>query len=219
MSAIPELLNTSKLESLSVNDLIVAMYQHADKAETHVAFQGTVSEYVTLPPRVRTLADGLGKARDAAARGDKESLAEQKALMAEARQVLWLNAHHVVMLSLHRNDPNLLLNAGYEPKQKGKTKTVANLLDLVPKVSPKHGPASGCVTVQVQRAKTAASVELQMTDHDPNDESSWSSQGMYSKSRFEIRGLTPATRVYFRSRYHLNGGTGRWSAPVELIVL
>lgn len=220
MGTIQELLDTN-FDHLSVNDLIVTIEHAADKAESHVAFQGDLPEYVKRAPELRQLCADLAKARDAAAGHDLFKEAEKKALMAAGKMALAMNAHHITLLSLHRNDPSILLNAGYNQKQKGVPKTKINLLDLVPEVTLKHGGASGVISVFVKRPRTSASIEVQITDQDPNQEQSWKrlGEGTYNKSRIEIKGLQPASRVFVRVRYHEDGGTGRWSTPVNLIVL
>lgn len=219
MGSIPDLLDTN-FEDLSVNDLIVTIGHAADKAETHIAFQGDLPEYVKRSPQLRQLAEDLGKARDAAAGHDQQKVAEKKALMAEGKHALTVNAHHITLLSIHRNDPTILLDAGYKHKQK-LAKAKVNLLDLVPEVSLKHGGGTGVITIVVKRAKGNASLEVQMTDQSPDVEGSWRGlgEGTYNRSRIEIKGLQPASRVHFRARYHEDGGTGRWSTPVSLIVL
>jgi len=218
MPIVPELLETN-FTGLSINDFIVNVHHIADKLENHLAFSDALPEYVTKSPRLRELADELGKARDAAAAGDRDRNAEKKALLAAGQLALSLNANHIVMLSLSRNDPGILANCGYEPKKKGSGKPAANLLDLTPDVFVKHLGVSGAIIVLAKRIKKTASTELQMTDQDPTVETSWNSQGIYTKSRIEFKGLEPAKRLHFRARYHGDGSTGRWSSPVSIIVL
>ena len=218
MLLIPELLE-SNFTGLSINDFIVTISHLADKAETHIAFQGITPEYVTLAPKLREIADGLGQVRDAASGGDRGKMAEKKQKLAFAQMAVTMNAQHIVMLSICRNDPGILIDAGYDPKQKSTGKVLTNLLEHVPDVFVKHAAISGSVIVLVKRAKAHASIELQMTDQDPNIEASWGSLGMFSKSRIELKGLVPASKMYFRARYHEEGGTGNWSSCAGLIIL
>lgn len=218
MSTVPELLEAN-FSGIPINDFIVKMQRIADRLETHVAFKNDLPEYVTNSQRLRQMADELGKARDAAARGDRDRSAEKKALLAAGQLALSINANHIVMLSLSRNDPGLLANCGYEPKQKSGGKTVESLLELTPEVFVKHGSISGAVVVLAKRIKYNASIELQMTDQDPTVEASWNSNGMYTKSRIELKGLEPAKKLHLRARYHEDGGVGRWSSPTSIIVL
>jgi len=213
-----ELLESS-FDGISINDFIVKINHMADEAETHPAFQGDLPEYVSKAPKLRQIAEGLGLARDAAAGHDRNRLADKKALMAAGKQAVNMNACHIVMLSIVRNDPNILLNAGFEPKQKSNKVTV-DLLNHVPEVFPKHTGTSGCISITIKRLKNTASVELQMTDQDPSLEASWILPGMmYNKSRIVMKGLTPAAKINLRSRYHVDGCTGRWSVPVELVII
>jgi|GEM_PF-2127272 len=218
MSIFPEPLE-SNFTGLSINDFIVKMYHMADKSENHAAFKDELPEYVTKPSRLRELADELGKARDAAAGHDRDRAAEKKALLAAAQLALSMNANHIVMLSLARNDPGILANCGYEPKQRSSGKLVANLLDLTPEVFVKHGGVSGVIIVLAKRIRKTASIELQMTDQDPTVETSWNGKGIYIKSRIEFKDLEPAKRLHLRARYHEEGRQGRWSSPASIIVL
>ena len=157
----------------SVNDLIVFTYHAAEKGETHVAFQGPLADYVTPPPMLRGIADALGLARDAAAGHDDARVAEQQALMDTIIQALDNNSYHIILLSAHRKDPSILQNAGYDFKQPKINKGKIHLLDLIPGLQLKHllGVA-GALLVILARAKSSASVELQMTET-PDDEASW----------------------------------------------
>ena len=222
MPIIPELLEAN-LAGHSINDLIVTIDHMADKAETHIAFQGEVPDYVSKAPRLREISSAIGQARDAAAGGDRNANADKKEKIAAGLLAVNMNAQHIVMLSLARNDPSILLNAGYEPKQQktsGKAATTLSLLDLVPEVYVKHMiNVSGGVVIMVKRDKQHASIELQMTDQDPNLEASWGGLGMFDKSRIELRGQEPARKIHLRARYHEDGATGRWSSVVSIIVL
>lgn len=220
MASIPELLETN-YDNLPINDLIVTINHLAEKAESHVAFQGELPEYVTRPAQLRQLAETLGKARDAAAGGDRDRSAEKKALIESCKMALSMNALHIVMLSLHRNDPTIRLNAGYEEKHKSTGKAKVNLLEQSPDVLVKHGSVSGHINLLIKRARQNASIEVQTTDGDPNDEGAWKryGEGVHNKSRIELKGQEPAKKIYFRARYHEDGGTGPWSAPVGIIVL
>jgi len=204
-----------------VNDLIVFTYHAADKGETHLAFQGPVSDYVTLPPQLRQIADALGVARDAAASHDDDRVAEQKALMESTVRALDRNSYHIILFADHHKDPSLLPNGGYEMKPPKVVKGKVNLLDLIPGLRVKHlEGVTGALVVYLARAKSDASVELQMTET-PENEGSWQrvSEGNYNRSRFELRGYQPARRIYLRARYHEGGAVGAWCTSVSIIVL
>ena len=205
----------------SVNDLIVFTNHAADKAETHVAFQGAVSDYVTMPPQLREMANELGVARDAAAGHDDNRVAEQNALMETTIRALDHNSYHIALLAVHRKDPDILLNSAFETKPPKTSKGKINLLDLVPGLSAKHlKGVEGAIYLAFKREKPNAVFELQMTET-PDDEASWRrvDEGTYNRSRVELRGLQPTRRLYFRVRYHEGGAVGAWSQPVSIIVL
>lgn len=199
-----------------VNDLIFTINHLADKAEEHVAFQGPVSEYVSLPPRLREIATKMEAARD---NGNIEQL---NVLMPQAVQALDFNADHVVRLSVFRQDTSILQGAGYDFKPQNSTvKVRVNLLDLVPEVSLKHlDGVEGAYTIVSKVAKSGAIVEYEWTET-PEDESSWKhiGDGTFNKTRTEVRGGTPTKRIYVRGRYHENGAVGRWCKPVSIILL
>jgi hypothetical protein len=204
---------------IPINDFIFEIRRKADKAETHIAFQGEVPCYVSKAPKLRQMADSLDLARDAAASGDRFKIKELKNLIAVGRMALEMNAQHIVLLSLAKNDRSILVDCGYELKEKRSNKSVPNLLNHSPQLFVKHGSASGRIIIRIKRIKKYTSVELQMTEQDPTIETSWSGRGIHTKSRFEQKGLEPATKIYFRARYHVDGGIGRWSSPIGIIVL
>jgi hypothetical protein len=220
MGIIQEPLETN-LSFHTINDLIVAIYHMADKAETHPAFQGDVPEYVSRAPKLRQIAAGLEQARDAAAGHDQYMMAEKKRLVAAALLAVSMNGQHIVMFSMCRNDPSLLLNAGYESKKTIVKAPAVNLLDLVPELFVKHTlNVTGGISVIMKRAKQNAATELMITDQDPNIEASWvNSLGIFHKSRIELKGQKPASTIYLKGRYHEDGATGRWSQVVSIIVL
>lgn len=220
---IPELLEYN-YHPLSINDFIVQTNHIADKLEEHSIFKEegeNLPEYVSPPPKLRVMAGQLGQARDAASGGDRDKKAAKLVLRESLQLALSMNAQHITMVSLHRKDPSLLLNTGYQQKQKNSSssKTAVNLLDATPEVVLKHGTTSGTVSVKVRRKKPNATVELQMTDQDPKDEASWTGKWINNKSRIEYKGLEPARRCHVRARYLDGEASGPWSSVVSIIVL
>ena len=204
-----------------VNDLIVFTNHAAAKGENHVAFQGPLAVYVTPPPKLREIADALSLARDAASGHDDYKMAELKSLTDSVVQALDHNSYHIILLADHHKDPGMLLNAGYEMKPPKTIKGKVSLLDLVPGLTLRHlKDVIGAIYVILARAKNNASVELQMTET-PDDEASWrrASEGIYNRSRFELRGFEQTKRLYFRARYHEGGAVGAWCPPVCIIVI
>jgi len=205
----------------TVNDLIVFINNAAEKGETHVAFQGPVADYVTLPPGLREIAEALSAARNAAAGHDENRMAEQKTLMEVGIRALDRNSYHIILFADHHKDPSMLQHGGYDFKAPKASKGKIHLLDLIPGLTLKHlDGISGALLVNLKRAKNDASTELMMTET-PDNESSWHrvSEGIYNRSRFELRGFEPTKRLYFRTRYHEGGGVGAWCTPASIIVL
>jgi hypothetical protein len=214
----------ANFNNLSLNDFIVQMHHHADKSEHHPSFQDDAPEYVTRPQRIRELAGNLEKSRDEALGGDKAKAAEKKAQWDAGKLAMEKNAYHAALISVHRNDPSVITDCGFEAKHKNVAKPTVNLLDAIPEISVKHIMVAGrivpeSVAVVIKRLKNTANVELQITDGDPNLESSWRSLGVRNKSRIELKGLESAKKIYLRVRYHEDGGNGRWSQVVSIIVL
>jgi hypothetical protein len=211
----------TSFNDLSVNDLTVRLRQAADKAEIHEAFQGQLSEYVSTAVMLREIADEIEKARDAALTRDTLKVAILNALVEKGKRALIFNARHIVMLSIHRDDPSLLENTSYDLKKKSLAKAKVSLLSLMPEVYVKHGSVTETLDVLVKRAKKDATIELQLTDQDPNLEESWNgkSLGIYNRSRIDVKDQKAARKVYLRARYHVEGGVGPWSAPVSIVVI
>ena len=220
MKKITDYLKSDQSEN-DINAFIVKVEHCADKAENHVAFGGDTPEYVSKAPKLRQLVVSVASARDEAAGGDKNKVEALKALVAHTQLCLDMNACHITMISLARNDLNILNNAGYQIKQKpGKTKSTVDVLDLTPEVTLKRTTVSGGVIVQIKRTKQRnVSAEIQMTDQDPNVEASWYSKGIYNKSRVEFKGFEPGKKIYFRVRFHADGGVGKWCPVVGIIVI
>ncbi|HJV64800.1 MAG TPA: hypothetical protein VJ550_03605 [Geomonas sp.] len=211
-----------RYQNASVNDLIVTAKVAGKKQKDHAAFKEKLPEYVYEPDQLDDLASKLEMARDAAVGHDTFRVAEMKAIMVQTVLALDNNADHVVKVSRHRNDPSILLESGYDLKPETvNVKEKTKLLDLVPELSAKHVMGvPGAILAILKLAVTKASVELQMTET-PDSEESWKGigQGIYNRSRIEIRGLEQAKKIYLRARYHQDGGVGRWSQPVAIIVL
>lgn len=225
MSTIPELLDLN-FNQHSINDFIVRVNTIADKTETHAALKD-YPEYYSGPDKLRAKAALLGQLRDASANGDRGKKAEKMAVWEETKLAVVMNGHHITMLSLYRNDPSILLNTGFDLKQKHSGKSTSasstDLLAETPGLALKYlqsgsGPVAGAFTVHITRAKNKASTELQMSDN-PSDESSWNSQGIYAKARIDYKGQQSEKRLYFRARYHHDGGVGPWSQVVNILVL
>jgi len=222
VSVIPELL-VAHFQDLGINDFIALILTHAAKVDAHPALKDGVPEYFTMGEKLRTLAGNLAQWRDAAATGNRDAKAKKQEVWDAGKLALAMNLQHFTMLSLHRNDPSILNDTGFELKQKQQTsKPSVNLLAEIPVVTLKHaqstsGPISGAITVVLSRPKNAP-CELQMS-YDPSNESSWGGQGIHQKARIEYSGLEPASRVSFRARLHVDGKTGPWSQFATIIVL
>ncbi|GAW65849.1 fibronectin type III domain-containing protein [Geoanaerobacter pelophilus] len=225
ISTLPELLDLN-LNGYSINDFIVFVNTMADKTETHPALK-EYPEYFTSPEKLREKAALLGQLRDASANGDREKKAEKMAAWEETKLAVIMNGKHITMLSLHRKDPSILLNTGFNLKQKHSGKPTStsstDLLAETPGLALRYvqsgsGPIAGAFTVIITKAKNRANTELQMSDN-PSDEFSWKSQGIYAKARIEYKGQQSEKRLYFRARYHQEGGVSPWSQAVNILVL
>ena len=143
----------------TTGDFILKISTIADKLEVHPVFQ-EFPEHVSGPVRLREIAEQLKRADDAAANHDRQKVAEKKALRAEAEQATTITAQHLVMISIHRKDPDVLLNTGFDLKQhKGYNKNTSSIGPAVPsKITAKNGPGSGTGLVTVPRGQGVASI-------------------------------------------------------------
>ncbi|HBG06744.1 MAG: hypothetical protein A2075_14615 [Geobacteraceae bacterium GWC2_58_44] len=214
-----DILDTN-FSGLSTGDFILLMHIFADKIAVHPSFTGPCPEYVSGSEKLMHLAEQLFVLDRAAAGHDKDKMAEKKALRAESEQRLTFNANHLVMLSQHRKEPELLLNAGYELKHKSYSRSTSIPLPGVPtKFTVKNGSVPGTVIATVNRPQNFRSVELQYTEADPLAEASWRSMEIFYQCRMERKGLDSVKKYHFRARYQNAAGTGPWSAIVTLVVV
>lgn len=210
----------SNFSMLSTGDFILTLHSIADKVAGHPSFTGPCPEYVSGSEKLMQLAERLFVLDQAAAGGDKDKTAEKKALRAESEQCLAFNASHLVMLSLHRKEPELLHHAGYEFKHKSYNRNPSSTLpDMPTRFTVKNGPVSGTVLASINRSPNVGSIELQFTEADPLVEGSWRTIGMFYKCRMQGKGLDSIKKYHFRARYHNAVGTGPWSAVVTHVVL
>lgn len=214
-----DMLDTN-FSGLSSGDYILRMSIIADKLEAHPAFP-EFPEHVPGPARLRELVEQFKKALDAAANGDRQKIAEKKAIRAEGEQAQTITAYHVTMISIHRKDPTVLLNTGWELRHRAAWgKGASNSIPEAPsKFIVKHGATPGTIAASVNRAHGTASIELQATEGDPSIDSSWTLLGMFLQCRMEVKNLEPAKRYHFRARFHAAGTKGPWSQIVNLIVI
>lgn len=207
---------------LSTGAFILRMKAVADTIENHPYFAGDCPEYVSKSDKLRQLIELLAVAdRHAAEDGGKKQKAQKKAVRAESEQRLTFNAHHLTMLALHRKEPEMMLNAGYELKQKNSYHRNINLgvPEKPERFSVKNGPVSGTAIATISRPQVLGSILVQITEADPLVESSWRDLEKFYTCRMEMKGLDPVKKCHFRARYENAGGIGPWSSVVTLVVI
>ncbi|HBG06686.1 MAG: hypothetical protein A2075_10250 [Geobacteraceae bacterium GWC2_58_44] len=204
---------------LSTAEFIFKLINVADKLEVHPVFTA-YPEHVAGPDRLRQIAEQMKKLEDAAANRDLVKVAEKKAFRAESEQTAAITGLHLTMVAVYKKDLSLLNTTGFDVKQH-RTYSKSQTSEPPPpsKLTVKNGPVSGSVIVTVNRAERAATVELQIADRDPSDESGWSTVDTFFKCHMEVRNLESVKRYYFRARYKTTGGTGKWSLPVSFVVV
>lgn len=202
----------------SPGDFILTILTIADKVEVHPHLQ-VLPEHVAGAPRLRELAGGYKKARDAAANHDSEKMAEQLAAREECQSAASIMAYHISMISVYKKDPTVLHNTGYELKQRAVYSKNSSIPPMPTKFTVRHGGVSGAAVVTVNKEQSAASMELELSEETPPTESSFRPGGLLFKCRSELTGLEPTKRYHFRIRYRGAGGIGPWSHIVTLIMI
>jgi len=207
----------TNFSKFSHGDFIYKMMVAADKLEVHPVFK-EFPEHVPGPVRLREIAERLMSARDAARNSDELKVAELKAVRTEAETAMNVTAHHLVMISIHLKDPDVLLNTGFDSKP---PRTYKRLSSKVPaplsKFEVKNGPVSGTVIVTVNGVIGTGGIELQVMEIYPVQDSSWKTVGVFFLCRFEFN-LEPVKKYNFRARYHNAGGASEWTPIVSLTV-
>ena len=83
-----------------------------------------------------------------------------------------------------------------------------------------HGPHRGSLDVRITRVPGAASYEVQITQGDPTSETDWKhAMTSVTASRIRLNDLPPTQAFWVRVRCVGSGGNGRWTEPVNIIVV
>jgi hypothetical protein len=214
-----DLLDTN-FSRLSHGDIVVKGHVVADKLEVYPDFP-PFPPWVHDPPRLRAVAEEVRVTVDAAKGGGKVQMQARNEARQKLNLALTILAQHVVMISLYRNDPNLLHNCGFDVKG---PRTFSKAANPLPPTAPQrfvvsHGPVSTSALVLVSPIPPKTGLELMVTAGDPADESSWTGRGMLFLSRNQVGGFEVAKRHFFRGRYHSANGVGPWSPTVSLIMI
>lgn len=211
---------STNYNGLSNGEFIFHVTTQAVIIDGHAYFTGPCPDYVSGASTLTALAEQLAAADRAAAGRDTNKLAEMKAIRADLEQRMDFNANHIVMLALTRKEPEQIHTFGYEPKQKSLHRIAKVAFpEKVKKITAKNGAVSGTAIISINRPTLFGSIELQICDGEPGDESSWRMVDIFYKCRMELKDLEPVKRYYFRARYKNAAGTGPWSEIVSLVVV
>ena len=210
---------THHLKDLSDGDLALQLETMADIFEDHRAYRG-----LNLPPCIpgpTHLREHSVDVKHAAAAAKLDQSKEAERLLAREKgvQAITFASQYVVMFSAHEQDPTLLENIGLETRHRSYSKESLKIPEKPSKFIVKHTGVSGSITASVNRWEGKGSVELQICEGDPADETSWRTLDIFHSCRMRANGLEPAKRVYFRARLQNDRGKGPWSEVVELIIL
>jgi len=102
----------------------------------------------------------------------------------------------------------IILSAGMDVKKQGAIN--------IPILSVKQGEEAGSVILR-RKAEEGSVYKWQMS-LDPFTNSSWTDAGKGSLATFEITGLTPVTRYWFRVALITGNVQGEFSDPVTFVV-
>jgi hypothetical protein len=212
-----DMLNTNFRDHTTRN-LIVTMLLVADKMEVHPIFR-EVPIHVAGFSWYREAAMRLKEAEDAAAHKDQLKKALEKALREEAEQKLAVTALHMTMIAIHMKDASILQNTGFDMKQHKTYKPIGiELPGPLTKFEIRNGELPGTVVGSVNAVPGSGSTELQASDGDPTDESTWYKVLQFYKCRFQASGLPSVKKVHFRARYQNSAGTGPWTPYISLVI-
>lgn len=192
-----------------------------DVLAKHPTFLEPVPYCVPTVERLGELAVTFRDSIQAAADGDRKKIAERVQARFDLEQALTIVAHYLVMVSIAKKDPSLLLNTGFTLKKQTVSKATATsgTDSLTLTLTVRQGPESGSVAGKVNRVSRAASFEFQGTEGDPAVESTWWTLGIFPHcSKLEGKNLQPGKKMAFRARCLTDKGPGPWAAIVTLIV-
>lgn len=209
----------TSLKDLSDGDLALQLENTADLMENNVAFnEGNRSSCVPGPDALRSLAVEIKHIANAV-RHDPSKEQERGSARERAVQSIKFSCQHLVMYSVHVNEPGLLDTIGVNRAQRTPRAGSLKIPRKLDKFSVSHAKKSGGVKIYVNSWEGKASVDTQVCYDDPAQESSWQPLKLSHYCHFTAEGLEPARRAYFRARLINDAGTGPWSNVVELIIL
>jgi hypothetical protein len=207
----------TNLKNLTDGDFLLKLRYVAGVFDSHPAYQIGLPEWIYGAQQLREHADLMNQAIEAATK-DKSKEAEIAVARDKCARSLHYAVQYVAMFANHRNDPSLLENLGLEFKHKIYAKE-KKLPEMPTKLVAKNEEGAGDVLVITNNGiGQKGSIELQINDKEPADESSWKTLDTYFNCRMEIKALEPIRKYYFRVRFRNAVGYGPWSKVVGLVV-
>ena len=196
----------------SDGEFIFLQRQFANKLEVS-PLCGALIDPVPGPQRHRELADQLSKEYDAFGKSGGKLPTR-----VEAQEAIKVTATFCCIVAWARKDPHLLDDLWLD--QKG-ARTYTKQADTVPDAP---GPLvlkneDKKVFVTIPGVPRKASIELQINEVGPADESAWREFVTLFNSRNEIQGLTRVKEYWFRARFHTAAGVSAWSAVASHVVV
>lgn len=187
--------------------------------DSHPAYQihTGLPAWIHGAQQLREHADLMNEAIEAA---NRDKCKEVEIALAREKCARSLNfaVQYVTMFADHQNDPPLLQNLGLEFKHKIYAKE-KKLPEMPTKLVAKNEEGPGDVIVITNNGfGQKGSIDLQINEKDPTDESSWRTLDHYFNCRIEIKALEPIKKYYFRVRFRNSVGYGPWSKVVGLVV-
>ena len=213
-----EVAHETNFKELSDGDFILKLKSLGILFDVHPAYQTSVPVWVPGGGHFRRHADNLEQAVAAAAT-DKSKDEERIGIREQGAKAINFASSYVAMYAAHHQDPGALLNLGLELKHKTYNRDASKKLPLKPtKFSAKDDEGVGNMVAFVNNGFGKGSVQLQITDQEPQDEASWRTVGHFYKCRMEVKGLEPVKRYYLRARFRNAAGNGPWSDVISLVV-
>lgn len=204
---------------LTNNELIVRFSAIGDLMMVHPSYQDEpFPKDIAGAAQIKGMVGTFKNKVDAAAGQDRGRVAERNKAREELVLAVTLMARFIEILATARQNASMLEHTGFRIKNKVGTRSSAALVMNPEIYNLKKGTVDGSVVVTARRHPGRVSYIIEMCKGDPANGGLYTYVGHFLNCKNEVRGLEPASRIYFRTRYDINGNLSDWSIPVPIIV-
>jgi len=147
--------------------------------------------------------------------GDRVKIALRNGARAELEKILYAIIRYLEMLGA--NNPNMLLDTGFERRQATST-SFNGTMHPPTNVTVRQGERRGTMIGRANRVPGAGSYELHIAQADPSVEANWKHFGVSLHCSNMIMDNLDLGQAYFlRVRGIFSSGPGPWSSPTDFI--